>query len=295
MVGSYLRYLLWNLWDVWFSRIVVTILIVILWDTFIQPRKEKKKEHHEVATQEVLSGRRTENPNSNSKLLDSIDRSKDTTDDNNDDELIITTTRRNRNDCNVPATTEKLGLMENNHHENDDKNEEKSSNRNSTTSNDPSNSHDNDDDDDEVAVGITTTTTDKDHVDDSTAKIRASPSRKSSVLGTAATTATTTATTTRIKSNANNHPGLNGFSHWYEVETSLYRIYTLTRNDGIDVVPPYVPHSYRGNVSIFLHITNETNHTINVYWVDYKGKHIQKGQILSNQIWTQTTWIDHRK
>ena len=86
---------------------------------------------------------------------------------------------------------------------------------------------------------------------------------------------------------------MQAFAYWYEVETSLFRIYTLGRNDGVEVVPPYVPHSYRGNVSLSLHVTNKTNTVLKVYWVDYKGKHILKGTIKPNRVWTQTTWIDH--
>lgn len=88
---------------------------------------------------------------------------------------------------------------------------------------------------------------------------------------------------------------MEGFAHWYEVETSLYRIYTLAHRDpSIPTVPPYVPHSHRGNVSIELHVTNNTDRTINVFWVDYKGNYVPKGNIpRRNGVWTQTTWIDH--
>lgn len=99
----------------------------------------------------------------------------------------------------------------------------------------------------------------------------------------------------RIVATSNGHPGMADFAYWYDVETSLYRIYTLTRKDGVQVVPPYIPNSRRGNVSIFLHVTNGTNHTINVYWVDYKGKHILKGKMNPNHVWTQKTYIDHRE
>jgi hypothetical protein len=99
----------------------------------------------------------------------------------------------------------------------------------------------------------------------------------------------------RIVAASNRHHGMGDFAQWYDVETSLYRIYTLTRKDGVQVVPPYILSSNRGTVSIFLHVTNNTNHTINVYWVDYKGKHILKWKMNPNQVWTQTTWIDHRE
>jgi hypothetical protein len=107
---------------------------------------------------------------------------------------------------------------------------------------------------------------------------------------------TNTDTTTNppiIKAISNAHPGMKGFCYWYEVETSLFRIYTLGRKDGVEVVPPYVPHSYRGSVSVALDVTNKTNTTLNVFWVDYKGKHVLKSSIKPNHPWTQTTWIDH--
>jgi hypothetical protein len=93
------------------------------------------------------------------------------------------------------------------------------------------------------------------------------------------------------------HPGMAGFLHWYEVETSLYRIYTLERKDPtIPAIPPYVIGSHRGRVPVELVVTNTTTRKINVSWVDYKGKHVPKGQIQRNHgVWKQTTWIDHRE
>ena len=89
---------------------------------------------------------------------------------------------------------------------------------------------------------------------------------------------------------------LDGFHYWYEVETSLYRIYTLAHRDSsIPTIPPYLANSKRGNVAVAMRVTNRTNRDINVYWVDYKGKHIPKGRISKHSgVWTQTTWIDHR-
>ena len=85
------------------------------------------------------------------------------------------------------------------------------------------------------------------------------------------------------------------FHYWYETEASLYRIYTLTRTDGVAVVPPYVPHSRRGTVPITLHVTNKTSEDITVSWVNYQGKYIVKGKIRKKgHVWTHTTWIDHR-
>ena len=91
--------------------------------------------------------------------------------------------------------------------------------------------------------------------------------------------------------------GLAGFHHWYEVETSLYRIYTLAHKDAsVQTIPPYVPNSQRGRVSIEIRVINRTGKDINVYWVDYKGNHVPKGMIRkASGVWTQTTWIDHRE
>jgi hypothetical protein len=97
----------------------------------------------------------------------------------------------------------------------------------------------------------------------------------------------------KIKAINNLHPGMGAFSYWYEVETSLFRIYTLGRKDDVQVVPPYIPHSYRGNVGVFLHVTNHTNIPIKVFWVDYLGKHVFKGDLKPEHVWTQTTYIDH--
>jgi hypothetical protein len=120
-------------------------------------------------------------------------------------------------------------------------------------------------------------------------KSNAAPARSSS-----STNTTTTNNPPIIKALSNAHPGMKGFCYWYEVETSLFRIYTLGRKDGVEVVPPYVPHSYRGNVAVALDVTNHTQTTLNVFWVDYKGKHVlKKSKLKPNRTWTQTTWIDH--
>jgi hypothetical protein len=96
-----------------------------------------------------------------------------------------------------------------------------------------------------------------------------------------------------IQAMTNHHPGMDGFCQWYDVETSLYRIYTLGRCDDVPVIPPYTPQSHRGQVDIFVHITNQTNSTFKVYWVDYKGKYEDKGTLKPNHVWTQMTYIDH--
>jgi len=116
-------------------------------------------------------------------------------------------------------------------------------------------------------------------------------------------------TTTNLPStsnNADNLPnfdsnelpqGLDAFWHWYDTQSSLYRIYTVANKDtSIDTVPPYVPNSKRGRVPVKLAVTNTSSYKLNVYWVDYKGRHVSKGSLNPRgQSWTQTTWIDHRK
>lgn len=89
------------------------------------------------------------------------------------------------------------------------------------------------------------------------------------------------------------HPGLQAFWDWCNVQNSLFRVYTVGRTDNVPVVPPYNPSSRRGLVSVALQVTNATATTIAVYWVDYKGREQPKGRILPQQLWTQTTWMEH--
>lgn len=89
------------------------------------------------------------------------------------------------------------------------------------------------------------------------------------------------------------HPGLQAFWNWCDVETSLFRIYTVGRTDHVPVVPPYNPSSRRGQVSVHLRVTNGTDTTIAVYWVNYKGREEHKGKIRPGAVWTQTTWMEH--
>jgi hypothetical protein len=107
------------------------------------------------------------------------------------------------------------------------------------------------------------------------------------------TLAATPATPLSMKATTNRHPGMQAFNYWYDVETSLFRIHTLGRTDNEPVFPPYTPHSHRGNVSIFLDVKNHTNLPIKVFWVNYQGKHIFKGDLKTNHVWTQSTYIDH--
>jgi hypothetical protein len=89
------------------------------------------------------------------------------------------------------------------------------------------------------------------------------------------------------------HPGLDAFCYWWDVNTSLFRIYTVARTDGVDVAPPYNPSSRRGLVPVSLKVTNGTEHVLVVYWVDFKGKLVDKGKVRPGGTWLQTTWIDH--
>jgi PUB domain len=101
-----------------------------------------------------------------------------------------------------------------------------------------------------------------------------------------------------FQNTSDRHPGLTAFHYWWDVQTSLYRIYTLTRADPMGPPsdpPPYNPSSRRGKTSVDLRVTNDTDTTIiNVYWINYTGGHELKGSIApGGDIWTQSTWIDH--
>ena len=91
---------------------------------------------------------------------------------------------------------------------------------------------------------------------------------------------------------------LEGFWHWCDTETSLFRIYTIaTRSspdDSFAAIPPYNPSSRRGTVRVQLQVTNQLpSAVVDVMWIDYKGRQIPKGTIRPRQTWHQTTWIDH--
>ena len=132
-----------------------------------------------------------------------------------------------------------------------------------------------------------------------TAQVSKNASKIDKPKGTATTTSTAPSTISRPNYNSNFNPWaarLDGFHYWYEVETSLYRIYTLAHRDpSVPTIPPYLANSQRGNVAVEMNVTNRTHRDINVYWVDYKGKRVPKGRISKRSgVWTQTTWIDHR-
>ncbi|KAI2506252.1 hypothetical protein MHU86_8187 [Fragilaria crotonensis] len=90
-----------------------------------------------------------------------------------------------------------------------------------------------------------------------------------------------------------NHPGLENFRKWYETEASLYRIYTVGRTDGVEVYPPFMPKSERGQVSLKLQVTNSYRQTISVYWIDFSGREVHKGDVTQGNVFHQTTWIGH--
>lgn len=94
------------------------------------------------------------------------------------------------------------------------------------------------------------------------------------------------------------HPGMEGFHNWYDIETSLFRQYTVGRSDGVDAMPPYVPKSRNGQVRVALRVTNDLtfsteNQVINVFWMNYMGHEEAKGTIHRGETWTQTTYVEH--
>mmetsp|Transcript_37736 Transcript_37736/g.90955 ORF Transcript_37736/g.90955 Transcript_37736/m.90955 type:complete len:554 (+) Transcript_37736:302-1963(+) len=100
-----------------------------------------------------------------------------------------------------------------------------------------------------------------------------------------------------LKSQAN-HPGLQGYWNWHATITSLYRIYTIPSRDRENnyhqAVLPMHPSSERGQVPVYIEVTNRTSHKIDVYWIDYKGNEVRKGSIPNRGgVWTQTTYIGH--
>jgi len=106
-------------------------------------------------------------------------------------------------------------------------------------------------------------------------------------------TATSIHRTQPIKAIHSEHPGLHGFTSWYEVEASLYRVYTIGKANGQEVAPSFIPRSERGHVPLKLEILNSMYRTVDVFWVDYKGKEILRGTIKNGSVFNQTTWIGH--
>lgn len=96
-----------------------------------------------------------------------------------------------------------------------------------------------------------------------------------------------------FKNTSAEHPGLDAFWYWCDVECSLFRIYSLGRKDGTAVHPPYIPRSRAGHVKVSLHCQNLTGKTIHVYWINYKGKDVFKGTLQPRARWGQISWIEH--
>jgi len=97
----------------------------------------------------------------------------------------------------------------------------------------------------------------------------------------------------RIRAKNGSHPGPDGFKNWYEVQVSLYRIYTIGRTDGTLVHPPFIPKSERGHVPLRLRVTNNYRQTISVYWVNFGGNEVHKRDVKHGSDFFQTTWIGH--
>ena len=104
-----------------------------------------------------------------------------------------------------------------------------------------------------------------------------------------------------LKSQAK-HPGLHHYYKWHATSTSLYRVYAIPfyeneAGNGKKYHPailPMHPSSERGNVSVYIEVTNRTSHNVDVYWLDYKGREVYKGSMSSHGgTWTQTTYIGH--
>jgi hypothetical protein len=98
-----------------------------------------------------------------------------------------------------------------------------------------------------------------------------------------------------FRNKSREHPGLEHFWRWCDIECSLFRVYSLggTNDNENDIIPPFIPHSRRGNVKVSLQVINRTGWTILVYWKNYKGTEDFKGRIQPNTQWNQQTWIEH--
>jgi len=96
-----------------------------------------------------------------------------------------------------------------------------------------------------------------------------------------------------------NHPGLSAYYNWHATITSLYRIYAIPNRDIFTntfnpAILPMHPSSERGNIAVNITVANQTRYeSIQVYWIDYKGNEIYKGNISRGGSWVQTTFIGH--
>uniref|UniRef100_A0A7S1VQI1 PUB domain-containing protein n=1 Tax=Grammatophora oceanica TaxID=210454 RepID=A0A7S1VQI1_9STRA len=99
-----------------------------------------------------------------------------------------------------------------------------------------------------------------------------------------------------LKARNPDHPGLEQFNYWYNVEASLYRIYSIGElgGDGTEVAPPFIPRSERGHVSVHLIVTNDLLQDVSCYWVNYKGKEELKSVMRGRGgQFRSMTWIGH--
>jgi len=99
------------------------------------------------------------------------------------------------------------------------------------------------------------------------------------------------------------HPGLSAYYNWHSTITSLYRIYAIPSTDIVTTnntlqqhpaVLPMHPSSERGNIGINITVVNQTRYElIEVYWIDYKGNEVYKGNVPRGGRWVQSTYIGH--
>jgi len=95
------------------------------------------------------------------------------------------------------------------------------------------------------------------------------------------------------------HPGLTAYYNWHATITSLYRIYAIPSRDIFTntfnpAILPMHPSSERGYIAVNITVVNQTSYeSIQVYWIDYKGSEIYKGNIPRGGSWVQTTFIGH--
>lgn len=95
------------------------------------------------------------------------------------------------------------------------------------------------------------------------------------------------------------HPGLSAYYNWHATITSLYRIYAIPTTDIVTntfhpAILPMQPSSERGNIAVNITVSNQTRYeSIQVYWIDYRGNEVYKGNVPRGGSWVQTTYIGH--
>ena len=276
-----------ELWDVWSTRILVTIGIVLFFE-FMHWQKNKDTEQQ--------TARQTIDPSTPSSLKADVPLSTQQTKANerHEEENEPSPSSPNVVKDAKKSLVSSSSVSGNNRNRLLDQLEENQKHgqlKNEATKKEGDASREMEADEDEVSKGDTKSKRSKNEKRSKSTQSDSNGSSRSNTTTTVASTSTNAPTP--IKAQTNQHPGMKHFNYWMDVECSLFRIYTLGRDDGVEVAPPYIPHSYRGNVDVALHVTNKTNTTLQVYWVDYKGKHVPKGKVKPNHVWTQTTWIDH--